>query len=108
MDSVKVAIQDNILPYLQVINDGDDLADKANFSIVIGLFAAKMINLEKAAELSGKSIWNFIDILKEHQIPWGEYLEEDMQMDDLALKKLAGGRYSEAFAWFGRRVLHGV
>lgn len=26
MDSVKVAIQDNILPYLQVINDGDDLA----------------------------------------------------------------------------------
>lgn len=28
MDSVKVTIQDNILPYLQVINDGDDLALK--------------------------------------------------------------------------------
>ena len=93
MDSVKVTLQDNILPYLQVINDGDDLADKANFSIVIGLFAAKMITLEKAAELAGKSIWNFIDILKEHQIPWGEYTEEDMQMDALALKKLAGGMY---------------
>lgn len=93
MDSVKVTIQDNILPYLQGINDGDDLADKANFSIVIGLFAAKMITLEKAAELAGKSIWNFIDTLKEHQIPWGEYTEEDMQMDEFALKKLAGGVY---------------
>ena len=68
MDSVKVTLQDNILPYLQVINDGDDLADKANFSIVIGLFAAKMITLEKAAELAGKSIWNFIDTLKETSI----------------------------------------
>lgn len=30
----------------------------------------------------GKSIWNFIDTLKEHQIPWGEYTEEDMQIKD--------------------------
>lgn len=93
MDSVKVTIQDNILPYLQVINNDDDLSGKANFSIVIGLFAAKMITLEKAAELAGKSIWNFIDTLKEHQIPWGEYTEEDIQMDELAIKKLEGGMY---------------
>lgn len=76
MDSVKVTIQDKILPYLQVINDGADLVDKANFSIVIGLCAAKMITMEKAAELAEKSIWDFIDILKERQIPWGEYWRE--------------------------------
>ena len=52
-----------------------------------------MITLEKAAELADKSVWNFIDILKEHQIPWGEYTEEDMQMDEFAIKKLAGGMY---------------
>lgn len=93
MDSIKITIQDNILPYLQVMEDGDSLADKANFSMVIGLFAAKMITLEKAAELAGKSIWEFMNILKEHQIPWGEYTEKDMQMDELAIKKLAGGMY---------------
>lgn len=52
-----------------------------------------MITLEKAAELAGKRVWNFIDTLKEHQIPSGEYTEEDMQMDKLAIKKLAGGMY---------------
>lgn len=41
MDRIKVAIQDNILPYLQDINDGDNLADKANFSIVIGYLQLK-------------------------------------------------------------------
>lgn len=101
MDSVKVTIQDNILPYLQAINDGDDLTDKANFSIVIGLFAAKMITLDKAAEFAGKSIWNFIDILKEYQIPWGEYTEEDMQMDDLALKKLVGADIAKLLLGLG-------
>ena len=47
-----------------------------------------MITLEKAAELTGKSIWDFIDILKVYGIPWGEYEVDDMDTDDRFLSKL--------------------
>ena len=63
------------------------------FSAIVGLFAAKAVTLEKAAELMGKSVWDFMDILKEYQIPWGECTEEGLQMDASAVEKLAEGFY---------------
>lgn len=55
------------------------------------MFVSKVVTLEKAAELTGKSVWDFIEILKAYEISWADYTEEDLQMDDTALEKLAGG-----------------
>ena len=52
------------------------------------MLTTKVLTLETAAELTGKSIWDFIDILKVYGIPWGEYEEDDMDMDDVFLSKL--------------------
>lgn len=93
MGSINITIKENVLPYLQVIREGDNVADKANLSIIIGLFVSKTVTLEKAAELAGKNIWEFVDILKDCHIPWGEYTEDAQEMDELAMKKLAGDIY---------------
>lgn len=91
--NVEISITEDLVPYLYMLKDGKTISDKLTFSAVVGLFAAKTITLEKAAELTGKNIWDFVDILKSYQIPWGEYTEESLQMDAVALEKLTGGFY---------------
>ena len=91
--SVDITISEDLVPYLYTFKDGKTVSDKLTLSAVVGLFASHVVTLEKAAELTGKSVWDFIDILKTYGIPWGNCTEEDLQMDDLALEKLAGGVY---------------
>lgn len=91
--SVDIAISEDLVPYLYTLKDGKTVSDKLTLSAVVGLFASRVVTLEKAAELTGKSVWDFIDILKAYQIPWGDCTEEDLQMDENALEKLAGEAY---------------
>ena len=91
--SVDITISEDLVPYLYTLKDGKTVSDKITLSAVVGLFASKVVTLEKAAELTGKSDWDFIDILKAYGIPWSDYTEEDLQMDDMVLEKLAGGVY---------------
>lgn len=91
--SVDITISEDLVPYLYTIRDGKTISDKLTLSAVVGLFAAKVITLEKAAELIDKSIWDFVDILKTLQIPWGECEEEGLKMDAAAIEKLEAGCY---------------
>ena len=68
----------------------NELDDKVTISIVADLFVSGIVTLEKAAELAGKNIWDFMDFLKAHDIPWSRYSEEEMQMDELAIANLSG------------------
>ena len=90
---IDVKLSEDLIPYLYTIKEGKTVGEKVTLSVVIGLFLSKTITLEKAAELSNKSIWDFMDVLKDQQIPWGEYSEEDFQMDDLAMSRLSEGHY---------------
>lgn len=95
MDAGKldIKISEELVPYICTIRDGNTVSDKTNFSLILGLFASQVITLEKAAELAGKSVWDFMEILKTYHIPWGEYTKDEMQMDDIAIEKIAGGLY---------------
>ncbi|MEQ6390903.1 hypothetical protein RZN22_16565 [Bacillaceae bacterium S4-13-58] len=42
--------------------------------------------MARVAELSGKSISDFIQILIDHNIHWGEYSEEHKKQDDETIK----------------------
>ena len=68
--SVDVAISEELVPYLNMIKDGKDIEDKLTLAAVFGLFVAKLITLEKAAELTGKRVCDFIGILEAYEIPW--------------------------------------
>lgn len=88
---VDVEIPETLVPYLYTMKNGKTMDDKVTISIVVGLFVSGIITLEKAAELAKESIWDFIDFLKTHDIPWGNYTEEELKMDELAIDKLMGG-----------------
>ncbi len=90
---VDVTISEDLVPYLYTIKDGKSINEKLTLSAVVGLFAAKTVTLEKASELLGKSVWDFVDILKGYGIPWGTCTEESLQMDNKAMEKLERGIY---------------
>lgn len=60
----------------------------ASLENVLSLYVAKQVSLSKAAELAGMTIWEFIDVLKSHCIPWGEYTEESAAMDGKVIQKI--------------------
>lgn len=93
MDASNIKISDELVPYICTMRDGETVTDKVNLSLILGLFASQLVTLEKAAELAGKSVWDFMEILKSYHIPWGEYTEEEMQLDDDVINKLMGGLY---------------
>jgi hypothetical protein len=58
-----IYIKPEFYPYLVESKVGKTINEKVNLSITIFLFTAKKITLAKAAELSDKSVREFIDLL---------------------------------------------
>nr|WP_148867401.1 UPF0175 family protein [Thermosediminibacter litoriperuensis] len=56
-------------------------------SLAISFYVEKIVTLEKAAELAGKPLANFIEILKSKGIPWMDYSKEHVNEDDFAIRK---------------------
>ena len=83
----QLQLPEELLPFLNKIN-GDSINKKVRVAFAINLFAQKAVSLEKAAELSGETLVDFMDILKEQGYPWGEYTEEHLQQDDRVIRKI--------------------
>ncbi|WP_242833545.1 UPF0175 family protein [Desulfosporosinus youngiae] len=62
--------------------------DRIRLSLAIGLFVSKAVSLAKAAQLSGRSLLGFMEILRSRGLHWGEYSEEQQCQDDESLRKL--------------------
>lgn len=85
---VQVNIPDEFVPIVDSLGIGTSLDDRVRLSLAVGLFASKVVSLAKAAELSGRSLLDFIEILTSRGIAWGEYTEEQQRQDDEAVTKL--------------------
>lgn len=83
-----VIIPEDILPLLDDLAHGDSLDENVRISIAISLFVAKSVSLARAAEIAQLSLNDLIYTLKLKNIPWGEYTEEDIKEDEIALKDL--------------------
>ena len=87
---INLDIPETLSPYLDTLKDGNTIDVKVTISIVVGLFVSGIITLEKAAELAKESIWEFIDFLKAHDIPWGNYSQDELKMDEFSIARLLG------------------
>jgi predicted HTH domain antitoxin len=85
---IQVNIPSDFVPFVLQLKDGKTVDEKVKLSLSIGLFLTKIVTLAKAAELAGKSLWEFTDILKTLGIFWGEYGQEQERQDELTLSKL--------------------
>ena len=90
-NSSNVHIPPEIISILEKSASGKNLDEKIRLSLAIGLFVDKTVTLERASELAGKSIANFIDLLRAKRIPWMEYTEEHLAEDELAIQKYMDG-----------------
>jgi predicted HTH domain antitoxin len=70
---LQVSLPHSLLHYINELDYGNNLEEKIQISLAIRLYEDKHINLEQAAELSGKSMVQLIDILNRHHIPGMEY-----------------------------------
>ena len=89
MNTEKIKLNDGLITFINRLSFlGDNLEDKVNVSLAISLFAGKQVSLARAAELSNKSLSEFMDILKKINIPWCEYSEDMKNSDDIAVQLL--------------------
>ena len=68
--------------------DRRSIDGKVKVSLAIGLFVEKQVTLAKAAELLGKTLGEFIDLLRLKNISWMEYTEEHLRDDERVIREL--------------------
>src|SRR5579875_3789674 len=88
VDFFQVSIPNEFFPIVNDLKIGKSMEDKVRVSLAIGLFAGKQVTLARAAELAGKPLADFIDILRSYQIPWAEYTEKHFSEDESAIEEL--------------------
>lgn len=94
-DFFQVSIPNEFLPVVSDLKVGKSVEDKVRVSLAIGLFAGKQVTLARAAELAelaGKSLADFIGILRAYQIPWTEYTEKHFIEDEAAIEELSSDK----------------
>ncbi|MGH4118134.1 UPF0175 family protein [Clostridium sp.] len=83
----EVTLPEELIPFLDKIS-GDSIDQKVRLAFAINLFTSKTVTLERAAELSVLSLIDFMNVLEQQGIPWGEYTYEHKKQDDLVIKKM--------------------
>ncbi|WP_040979577.1 UPF0175 family protein [Oceanobacillus jeddahense] len=86
-----VRLPREIIQILDKSTTGKNIDEKVRLSLTIGMFAEGAVTLERAAELAGIPLTNFIDVLRSKNIPWMEYTLEHTKEDELAIQKYKGG-----------------
>lgn len=81
-------IPDDFVPIINSLGVGTSLDDRIRLSLAIGLFVSKAVSLAQAAQLTGRSLLDFMEILRSRGLNWGEYSEEQQCQDDESLRKL--------------------
>jgi predicted HTH domain antitoxin len=83
---MNVRLPNEIIRILDKSVNGKNIDEKVRLSLAIGMFVDRTVTLERAAELAGKPLANFIDILRSKKVPWMEYTEGHLEEDEQAIQ----------------------
>lgn len=87
VEGFQVMLPNEFLPVLQHLSKGESVDDVVRQSLSLSLFVERAVSMERAAELSGLSLADFIDLLEKREISWGEYTEEHFEQDQAFIQK---------------------
>lgn len=83
----EVKVSQELLNIIDRTGIGKTIDEKVKLSLAIGLFVEKAVSLARAAELAGKPLATFIEILHSKRISWMEYTGEHYADDLTAIHK---------------------
>ena len=83
-----VELPSELIPLVDQVSEGTTLNERIQVALAVGLFTGHYVSLSRAAELAGRPLGAFMDLLKERGIPWGEYTGEMLAQDTAWLQKV--------------------
>ena len=83
---VDFSLPSDVVSLIQDLGLSKSIDKNIKTSIAIALFTSKSVSLARAAEISEHSLYDFMFLLKNKNIPWGEYTENEMQLDEAFIK----------------------
>lgn len=88
VDKIKVDLKlsNDLIPLIEDLGLSKSLNDNITISIAIALFTSKSVSLSRTAEIAEMDLMDFMILLKNKNIPWNEYTEDEFRFDQIALK----------------------
>jgi len=83
---ISLDLSNDLIPLIEDLGLSKSLNDNITISIAIALFISKSVSLARAAEIAEMDLVDFMDLLKNKNIPWNEYTEDEFRLDRIALK----------------------
>lgn len=84
---IEVKFPEDIL--LTLRKSKQEMSKEIRKIVALQLFKERRISSGKAADLAGMCLSDFMDLTREHKIPWVEYTEEELRNEVTGAKKLA-------------------
>jgi len=83
---INLDLPNDLIPLIEDLGLSKSLNDNITITIAIALFTSKSVSLARAAEVAGINLVDFMELLKNKNIPWNEYTEEEFRLDRIALR----------------------
>lgn len=79
-------LSNDLIPLIEDLGLSKSLNNNITISIAIALFISKSVSLARAAEIAEMDLADFMTLLKNKNIPWNEYTENEFYLDRIALR----------------------
>ena len=83
---INLDLPNDLIPLIEDLGLSKSLNDNITITIAIALFTSKSVSLARAAEIAEMDLVDFMDLLKNKNIPWNEYTEDEFRLDRIALR----------------------
>src|SRR5690625_1915054 len=88
LTTFNVSIPEELKYFVESIDTGENIQEEGRILLVIELSAGKRVTLARTAQLTGKSIHVFIDMLRAHDLSWIDYTEDEWEEDERTINDL--------------------
>lgn len=82
----QIELPSELIPVFDQLGMGRTTDERVKIAIAIGLYTGNLVSLARAAEIAGRTLSDFIDILRQRSISWVQYGEEEL-LHDLAFSR---------------------
>ena len=83
---VDLNLSNDLIPLIEDLGLSKSLDGNIKISIAIALFTSRSVSLARAAEIAEMELADFMTLLKNKNISWNEYTEDEFRLDKIAVK----------------------